>query len=62
VLSKSLEWACLHRNPLLGNMEGRSLLRAFGIKGCIKMPGKYVSINIGAPLGKRGGDTLAGTF
>ena len=43
------------RAPLLGNMQGRSGLRAFEIKRYIKkyvkMHGKRVSLSIGAPLG-----------
>jgi hypothetical protein len=46
--------------PLLGNMEGRSCLRAFEIKRYIKryvkMPCKRVSVSIGAPFGGPGGE------
>jgi hypothetical protein len=55
MLSKALEWASVSIGaPLLGNMEGRSLLRAFEIKRYVKMPFKRVSLCIG--------DSLAGTF
>jgi hypothetical protein len=41
--------------PLLGNMEGRSFLRAYEIrrytKRYVKMPCKQVSLSIGAPFG-----------
>jgi hypothetical protein len=50
--------------PLLGNMEGRSFLRAFEIKRYIKryvnMPYKQLSLSIGAPLGKLEGVCLPG--
>jgi hypothetical protein len=67
MLNEPLEWAsvCIGAS-LLGNMEGRSFLRAFEIKRyikrCIKMPCKWVSVSIGAALGEPGGDSLAGTF
>jgi hypothetical protein len=51
---------------LLGNMEGRSLLRVFEIKRCIKryvrMPCKQVSLSTGAPFGNRDGIRLPGLF
>ena len=54
---KSL-WRCISlsiRAPLLGNLEGRSCLRAFEIqrytKRYVKMPCKRVSLSIAAPLG-----------
>jgi len=47
-------------------MEGRSFLRAFEIKRYIKryvkMPCKWVSFSIGAPLGNLEGDRLPGLF
>jgi hypothetical protein len=56
MLSKALEWASISVGaPLLGNMEGRSFLRAFEIKRYIKkyvkMPCKQISLSIGAPMG-----------
>jgi hypothetical protein len=47
MLSKTLEWARFQRGPLVGNMEGRSFLRAFEInryiKRYVKMSYKWVS-------------------
>jgi hypothetical protein len=56
MLSKALEWASVSKWALLlGNMKGRSFLRAFEIKRyikrCVKMPCKQVSLSIGALLG-----------
>ena len=56
MLSKALEWASVSIGaPLLGNVEGRSILRAFEIKRYIKrdvkMPCRRVSLSIGTPLG-----------
>jgi len=52
--------------PLLGNMEGRSFLRAFEIKIYIKrdvkMPCTRVSLSIGTPLGNLDGIRLPGLF
>ena len=52
--------------PLLGNMEGHSLVRAFEIKRYnkrdVKMPCIRVSLSIGAPLGNLQGIHLAGLF
>ena len=67
MLSKALEWASVFIGaPLLGNVEGRSLLRAFLIKRYIKRDVKcpvsgYLSLHRG-PVGEPGGDSLAGTF
>jgi hypothetical protein len=67
MLSKALEWAS-HSiwAPLLGNMEGCSSLRAFEIKRYIKryvkMPCKWVSLSIGAPLGNLEWFCLLGLF
>jgi hypothetical protein len=62
-----LEWASVSiGDPLLGNMERRSILRVFEIKKYIKryvnMPCQRVSVSIGAPYGGPGEDLLAGTF
>jgi hypothetical protein len=67
MLSKALELASVSIGaPRLGNMEGRSFLRAFEIKRYIKrdvkLPYQRVSLSIGAPLVEPGGDSLAGTF
>jgi hypothetical protein len=52
--------------PLLGNMEGRSFVRAFEIKRYIKAdvetPCIQVSLSIGAPLGNLKGIHLPGLF
>jgi hypothetical protein len=53
---KALEWASVYIvASLLLNMEGRSFLRAFEINRYIlrylKMPYRWVSLSIGAPLG-----------
>jgi hypothetical protein len=52
--------------PLLGNIEGRSCLRAFAIKRYIKryvkMPCKRASLSIGTPLGDLEGIRLPGLF
>jgi hypothetical protein len=67
MLSKALAWGSVSIGaPLLGNIEGRSFLRAFEIKRYInryvKIPCKQVSLSIGAPFGEPGGDLLARTF
>jgi hypothetical protein len=49
MLSKALEWAYVSIGTL-GNMEGCSFLKAFEIKGYIKMLCKQVSLSIGALL------------
>jgi len=56
MLSEALKWASVSiGGPLLGNMEGRSFLRAFEIKRYIKryvkMPCNLMSLSIGVPLG-----------
>jgi hypothetical protein len=65
MFSKALERASVSIGaPLLGNMEGRSCLRAFEIKryikSYIKMPCRRVSLSIGAPLGNLEGICLPG--
>jgi hypothetical protein len=65
MLSKAVEWASVSKGALLlGNMEGRSFVRAFEVKRYInryvKMPCKQVSLSIGAPLGNHEGICLAG--
>jgi hypothetical protein len=55
MLSKALEWASVSVGaPLWGNMEGHSFLRAVEIKRYIeryvKMPCKWVSLYVVAPL------------
>jgi hypothetical protein len=60
------EWTSVSIGALLlGNMEGRSFLRAFEIKRYIKryvkMPCKWVSLYRG-PSGEPGGVSLAGAF
>jgi hypothetical protein len=67
VLSKALEWSSVSIGaPLLGNMEGRSILRAFKIKrylsGYVKISCKQVSLSIRAPLGNLEGISLSGLF
>jgi len=67
MISKALVWASVSIGaPLLGNMEGRSLCRAFEIKRYIKsevkMPFKWVSLSIGALLGNLEGICLLGLF
>jgi hypothetical protein len=67
MLSKALEWASVSiETPLLGNMEGRSLLRAFEIKRYIKryvkMSSRPVYFSVGAPLGNLDGIYLLGLF
>jgi len=67
MLSKAMEWASVSIGAsLLGNMEGRSLLRAFEIKRYIKryvkMSCRPVSFSIGAPLGNLDGICLLGLF
>ena len=67
MLSKALEWASVSIGvPLLGNIEGRSFLRAFEIKRYImrhvKMPYKRVSLSKGGPLGNLEGIRLPGLF
>ena len=67
MLSKALEWASVSLGAsLLGNMEGRSFLRAFEIKRYIKryvqMPCKRVSLSIGAPLWNLDGIRCPGLF
>ena len=66
MLSKALEWASVYMGaPLLGNMEGRSFLRAFEIKRYIKIyvkiSCKWVSLHRG-PVGEPGGIRLPGLF
>jgi hypothetical protein len=66
MLRKALEWASVSIGALLlGNIEGRSFLRALEIKRYIKrnvkMPCKWVSLHKG-PVGEPGGDSIAGTF
>jgi hypothetical protein len=55
---------CFQTGPVLGNMEGRSFLRAFEIKSYInryvKIPCKWVSLSIGALLGNLEGICLLG--
>jgi hypothetical protein len=63
---------CFHRGPtpvsieapLLGNMEGRSFLKAFNIqryiKRYVKLPCKQVYLSIGALLGNLEGIRLLG--
>ena len=65
MLSEALKWASVSiGGPLLGNMEGRSFLRAFEIKRYIKrnvkIPCKWIPLSIGAPLGKLEGIRLLG--
>jgi hypothetical protein len=65
MLSKALEWASVSIGaPLLGNMGGRSYLRAFEIKRYIKryvkIPCKRVSLSMRAPLGNLEGKPLPG--
>jgi hypothetical protein len=65
MLSKALEWVSVSiGDPLLGNMEGCSFLRALEIKRYIKryikMSCKQVSLSIGAPLGSLEGIHLPG--
>jgi len=67
MLNKALERASVSLGaPLLGNMEGRTFLRAFGIKRYIKiyvqMPCKRVSLSVGAPLGNLNGIRWPGRF
>jgi hypothetical protein len=67
LLSKALEWASVSIGaPLLGNMEGRSIHRAFEInryiKIYVKMSCKQASLFIGAPLGNVEGILLPGPF
>jgi hypothetical protein len=67
MLSKALEWSSVSIvATLLGNMEGRSFLRAFEInryiKRYVKMPCKWVSLSIGARLGNLEGIHLPGLF
>jgi hypothetical protein len=67
MLSKALQWASVSVGALrLGNVEGRSFHRAFEIKRYIeryvKMPCKRVYLSIRDPVGKPGGDSLAGKF
>jgi hypothetical protein len=67
MLSKALEWASVSIGAkLLGNMEGRTYLRPFEIKRYIKryvkIPCKWVSLSIGAPLGNLVGIRLLGLF
>ena len=67
MLSKTLEWASVSiGTPLLGNMEGRSFLRAFEIERYIKIyvkcPVSWVSVCIGALLGNLEGIRLPGHF
>ena len=67
MLSKALEWVSVSIvAPLLGNMEGRSFLRAFEInryiKRYVKMPWKWVSLSIGAVSGNLEGIRLLGLF
>jgi len=62
---KALEWASVSIGALLlGNIEGRSFLRAFEIKRYIKryvkMPCKQVSLSIGSPMGNLDGIFLPG--
>jgi hypothetical protein len=66
MLSKAVLWASVSIGAQrLGNMEGRSFLRAFEIdryiKRYIKMPCKRVSLSIGATLGNMEGIRLLGT-
>jgi len=62
MLSEALKWASVSIGaPLLGNMKGRSFLRAFEIKRHIKryvkMPSKRVSLSVHrGPVGEPGGD------
>jgi hypothetical protein len=65
MLSKALEWTSVSIGaPPVGNVEGCSFLRAFGIKRFIKryvkMPCKQVYLYIGAPLGNLEGMCLLG--
>jgi len=67
MLNKALEWAFVPIGaPLLGNMEGRSIVSAFEIKRYIKryvkMSCKWVSLSIGAPLRNLKGIRLPGHF
>jgi hypothetical protein len=67
MLSKALEWTFVSIGALLlGNMEGRSFLRAFEIKRYmkryVKMPCKRVSLSMGAPLGNLEGIPFPGLF
>jgi hypothetical protein len=67
MLRKALEWASVSIGALLlGNMEGRSFLRAFEIKRCIEryvnMPCKKLSLSIGALLANLEGIRLLGLF
>jgi hypothetical protein len=67
MLSKALEWASISiEPPLLGNMEGRSFLRAFEIKKYlkrfVKMHSKRVYLPIGAPLGNLEGRSFLRAF
>jgi hypothetical protein len=58
---------CFHRGPLLGNMKGCFILRAFLFRGIfmrfsreMQMTCKWVSLSIGAPLGNLEGVRLPG--
>jgi len=67
MLSKTLKWASVSiRGSLLGNMVGRSFLRAFEIniyiKRDAKMPCKMVFLSKGAPLGNLKGIRLPALF
>jgi hypothetical protein len=63
VLSKALEWVSISiEAPLLGNMEGHSFLRAFEIKGYVKMPCKRLSLSTGVLLGNLEGIRLPVLF
>ena len=64
---KALEWASVSIGaPLLGDMEGRSFLKAFErkryIKRYVKMPCKWVYLSIGAQLENLEGIHLPGLF
>jgi len=67
MLSKAPEWASVSIGaPILGNMGGRSFLRAFEINRYIeryvKMSCKRVSLSIGSPLGNLEGIRLPALF
>ena len=64
---KALDWASVSIGaPLLGNMEGRSFLRAFEIKRYIKryvkIPCKQASLSTGASVGNLEGIRWPGLF
>jgi hypothetical protein len=68
MLRKARKWASASIGPpLLGNMEGRFLLRAFLFRGIsyevfkrCKMPCRWVSLSIGALVGNLEGVHLPG--